>query len=806
MLAGYTSKTLLLLVIALSGCNLAGEPEIIYVTATPPPAEAGPTAIPTLTPTPTLPPTPSLPPEVALQTANQALTNGYFEEAVGLYQQIVSSGLAPAEVNASALFGIGRSALREGLFQESVNALSQFISTYPNDSRFVQAHFLRGDAYMGVSQWQPAMNDFQFYLERRPGLVDSYVQERIGDAMVALGQTEGALTQYAAAAEAGRSLVPALALREKVAQVFAQAGQPQQALAQYEAILAVAQNAPYRAQIEFLVAQTLLESDATDDGLARLELIVSEYPTSPQAYDALQQLQQAGREQDDYVIGQISYYYGDYQNAIDAFNRYTTQRIQANIPAELHLLLGRAYREIGNPDAAQVAFQTVVAQYPTDPLFGQALLEQGRTRFLSGDIPGAIQRYQEIASQYNYLPEAAEALWRVGYLYGTNDNPAESQRTFELLAQNFPNSEQARSGLFLAASAANNAGDPVSAERLYAQLATTATGEDQAAAYLAVGRLAQTRGDQGIATQALQAAVAAAPDSYFGARATDILNGRDTFAQPTQFVFQFDDAAQIAEAENWIRERFGVEQTGDLWPLSTALQSDTRLIRANELWFVGAYDAAEIEFRDLISANEQNGLASYQLAVFLRGIEAYNPSILAAANVLRSAGVSTLDAPPYLARMRYPTYYLSVVEAVSTQYQIDPLLLFSLIRHESLFDTYATAAAGEKGLTQVIPSTAQYIADELNWPDYQHSDLFRPYAGIEFGAFFLAENLRRFDGNAQAALAGYNAGPGRAIQWLELSGGDPDQFMTAITIESTRIYVQRIYGFYSIYRALYGVT
>ena len=77
-------------------------------------------------------------------------------------------------------------------------------------------------------------------------------------------------------------------------------------------------------------------------------------------------------------------------------------------------------------------------------------------------------------------------------------------------------------------------------------------------------------------------------------------------------------------------------------------------------------------------------------------------------------------------------------------------------------------------------------------------------AGIEFGAFFLAENLGRFDNNVQAALAGYNAGPGRAIGWLELAGNDPDQFLTAITIESTRGYVQRIYGFYSIYRALYG--
>jgi soluble lytic murein transglycosylase len=155
--------------------------------------------------------------------------------------------------------------------------------------------------------------------------------------------------------------------------------------------------------------------------------------------------------------------------------------------------------------------------------------------------------------------------------------------------------------------------------------------------------------------------------------------------------------------------------------------------------------------------------------------------------------------------MRYPAYYSDEVRRIADEYGFDPLLMLSLIRHESLFDTYATAAADEKGLTQVIPGTGQYIADQLNWPDYQHRDLFRPYAGIEFGAFYLSEQLNRFDGNVYAALAGYNAGPGRAINWLELSGGDPDRFMATITISSTQLYIQRIYSNYNIYRELYGL-
>jgi soluble lytic murein transglycosylase len=452
------------------------------------------------------------------------------------------------------------------------------------------------------------------------------------------------------------------------------------------------------------------------------------------------------------------------------------------------------------------AFQTIVAQYPQDPLFGEALLEQGRTKFLANDIPGAIAHYLSIGDNYGYLPEAAEALWRAGYLYGTNDSPAESRALFERLASAYPDTAQARNGLFIAASAAVNAGDIAGAERLFGILATTATGDDQAAAYLWVGRLALMRSDTTAAETAFRQAQQLAPDSYFSARAQDIQAGRPPFHPPLTYQFQFDDATLLAEAENWLRQTFGITQEGALWPLSPTLTVDPRMIRGRELWAVGAFTESEVEFNDMLDEfrEAKNVLAAYQMAIYLRGIGSYQPSIVAAADVIRMAGVGTLEAPPFIARMRYPVYYQEVVFDVAQRRNIDPLLLFSLIRHESLFDTNATAAAGEKGLMQVIPSTAEYIAGQINWPDYQHSDLFRPYAGIEFGSYYLEEQLRRFDDNVPVALSGYNAGPGRAASWLELSGTDPDLFITTITIESTRLYVQRIYGFYNIYRALYG--
>lgn len=794
----------LCLLIVLSSCNFDAQPP---EQTQPPPAvtivaQVEPTNAPTLTPTPTIPP------DVLLQVADAQLINGYYENALATYQSVVAQGAsAPETLRATALFKMGQAALREGLFPQAVEALSAFLGQFPSDGRAGQAYFLRGDAHLGAGAWALAIADFQQYLALRPGLVDSYVHERIADAQLSLGQTAEALASYEQALSANRTLVPQLALREKVAQIYLSLGRVSDAIAQYDAILAVARNAPYRAQIEYAAGKALLDAGDVENALPRLRRVLNDYPTTASAYLAMSALVANGVQLDGFTRGKTAYHYGDYQGAIAAFNDYSTQYQLSALPAELHLLLGRAYREIGNPQAALVAFQTVIEQYPQDALFGAALLEQGRTRFLGGDWQGAIEAYIRIADVYGYLNEtAAEALWRAGYLYGTNGNPTASRDIFLRLAETYPQSDWATNGLFIAASAAVNNQEWAIAENLYARLASLTTGENQSAAYLWVGRLALQRGDSQTAEIALQRATAAAPDSYYAARAADIRLNRAPFQPPARYQFQFDEIAELATAEAWMRQTFGITQEGDLWPLSAELHSDTRLIRARELWATGAYGDAAAEITSLLDESRANrdALRSYQLAIFLRTLGDYRQSIVAAADVIQMAAVPTLEAPSFIARLRYPTYYQEVVLSAADKYGLDPLLLFSLMRQESLFNATAVSVADARGLTQVIPSTGQYIANQLAWPDYQNSDLLRPYVSVEFGSYYLAEQLRLFDGNVAAALAAYNGGPGNALDWYALAGPDPDAFVTAITFEETRLYVQRIYSHYAIYRQLYG--
>jgi soluble lytic murein transglycosylase len=757
---------------------------------------------------PTAVPTLDTAPELKLAQADTLMTNGYYEQAVAAYQNLLALGDSiPAEIRAVAAFKLGQAALRDGLFDQAVTALTLLITQFPQDSRAANAYFLRGDAYLGLSQWDLAIADFQQYLTLRPGLIDSYAYERIADAQLALGQTQAALDFYDQAITANRTLVPLLVLREKVAKILLNSGQINPAIAQYDAILLVAKNAPYRASMDFAAARAVLQSGDTAGGLARVRRVFDTYQDTATAYLAMQTLLENGVTIDGFKRGKVAFNYGDYNGAIEAFNDYSSTYPLNEIPAELYLLLGRAYREIGNPSAALIAFQTIIDSFQTDPLFGEALLEQGRTRFLSGDSSSAIQAYLQIADNYPHLETvAAEALWRAGYLYGTNNDTTRSREIFLRMADKYPNNEWTINGLFLGASAAVKAQEWAVAENLYGRIAAVATGDDKAAAYLWVGRLATNRGDTRASDEAFALAIAAAPDSYFAARANDIRQGLQPFQPPSQLRFEFDEATDRAAAEAWLRTTFSLTQTGDLAQLSPELASDPRMIRGRELWAVAAYSEALTEFEDLINESRTNGnaLASYQLAVYLRDLGAYLSSIVAAADVINAAQVTTLAAPAYIARMRYPIYYTNLVLDAGKRYEFDPLLMFALMRQESLFNTNAVSVADAKGLTQVMPATGQAIANQLGRTTHQDSDLLRPYIGVEFGAFYLEEQLRRFHGNAAAALAAYNAGPGRALDWYQLSGGEVDLLVTTITLTETRSYIERIYSHYALYRALYG--
>ena len=74
---------------------------------------------------------------------------------------------------------------------------------------------------------------------------------------------------------------------------------------------------------------------------------------------------------------------------------------------------------------------------------------------------------------------------------------------------------------------------------------------------------------------------------------------------------------------------------------------------------------------------------------------------------------------------------------------------------------------------------------------------------IEFGSWYLGQQLLGFGGDPMAALAAYNAGPGNAARWeSEAVIAGPDGFLAALDFPSTRAYVQYVIESWAVYRAL----
>ncbi len=105
----------------------------------------------------------------------------------------------------------------------------------------------------------------------------------------------------------------------------------------------------------------------------------------------------------------------------------------------------------------------------------------------------------------------------------------------------------------------------------------------------------------------------------------------------------------------------------------------------------------------------------------------------------------------------------------------------------------------------MIPVTARLIAQRLGVRDFTLESLYRPYRSVRFGAWYLGQQLRRFDGDVLAALAAYNGGPGNARRWRRLTD-DPDMFVASIHLEQTRNFVRWVMEQYAVYRQLYDET
>ena len=328
-----------------------------------------------------------------------------------------------------------------------------------------------------------------------------------------------------------------------------------------------------------------------------------------------------------------------------------------------------------------------------------------------------------------------------------------------------------------------------------------------------LGRSLDAHGEKDEAKRVWQELIGEAPDSYYGVLAaaaqkqmsrtnSSFLVEMRTIAGPPSRLTGDDGSQAFAEKwlDSWMQQPKNISGV-----LSDTVAGDVDLLQGRLLLNVDRRYEGLLYLNRVFDRYKGDPGVLYPLSLEFERIGAYRLSISSMQLVLQKSPARLVeDAPIFLQKKLYPQPFAELIVKEAQAQKFDPLLYFSLIRQESLFEEGARSGAAAQGLAQIIPDTGHWVAQQLGHPDWSNELIYRPYINLQFGAYYLNWTREYLDGNLVSALVGYNAGPGNAEYWREISGADDALFVEILAVNEPRIYVQIITNNLYHYTRLYG--
>ena len=149
-----------------------------------------------------------------------------------------------------------------------------------------------------------------------------------------------------------------------------------------------------------------------------------------------------------------------------------------------------------------------------------------------------------------------------------------------------------------------------------------------------------------------------------------------------------------------------------------------------------------------------------------------------------------------------PLQHEDIIRQQAADKGVDAALIAAVIYEESKFRDQ-TSDAGARGLMQITPQTADYIAAKSGGTEFEQGDLASPQINIAYGAWYLNYLQEKYDGHELASVAAYNAGEGRVDEWLSSAGGLGSFKERHIAFPETREYVDGVIDKRAEYRKHY---
>jgi soluble lytic murein transglycosylase len=556
---------------------------------------------------------------------------------------------------------------------------------------------------------------------------------------------------------------------ERAGEAALNLGRKQDALNYYNTSLSLAGTRAYRAEMLFTTA-TISHAMGVDD-VDRFRAIVvelAETARAPGALDALVEMGQGGVVSP-YQAGTVRLNARDYSAALDLFNQVPAGTEDAGAAG---LGSAAALIKLGREDDARIELAALADNEPS--VAGRALLQLGQLQMRAGEFSKAENTFARMAT---LAPErAAEALLYSGFTrYVRHDTAAALDAWRRGLAIDSPPQIQSQLQFWL-----GKVLPPGSAEAL----------------------------------DALNQALALAPDTYHGLRARELLAGsilsttntaaravagNTLGAASARTDWRVLSSAELAERDAWL-----TTQGTSLERVRADMAALPALRRADDLLEIGLTTEAGWEVDGVVQSYAATKDVAHLSAVADWLTERDLPQLTLRVGKLERDLVGLSALPRAVQKQVYPDGWGDLVVEQSARHGVDPLLMLAIMRQESSFDPRAQSGAQAMGLTQVVPPTARTIAARLGYADFVLGDLFKPAVSLDFGAWYMATLLQEFDHRPFPALAAYNAGGGNVSRWLQRYGDDPDVLVELVPFAETQTYLRIVYDNYRHYQLLYG--
>lgn len=796
---------MVLLILSLSACSQPAMDQ------NPPTVAESSAIIPPSTSTPSPTPAPTETPIQLADHGDQAILAGDYDAALRIFQTALSASSDP-QVIARSNLGMGQAYYEQGNYGPALDHLR--LAAMSEDAVSAgRAQYLLGQSYTSLERHSEALAAYDAYLQLRPGLIDSHIYTLKGEIYERLGDTAQAIAHYQ---EAYRSDPNggSETLAVNIAVAYEDSGDLDTALALYQDIYNTSDNGYTKAEMDLRIGRIYYAAEQWDQAYAYFQDAVTNFPYAYDAYSALVTLVNDGVPVNEFQRGLINYNVGNYALAIEAFDRFLAASPEEDADAALYYkaLASRAL-SASNGEAsfeqAIATWQQLIDNYRSSSYYIDAWEDIEYTQWAYQDEPGlAAETALLFVTRYPDENEAPAFLFLAGRSYERAGMLAEASATWQRIPNEYPSAEETFQAIYFAGIVTVRMGDWAAAQPLFSRaLVLTSDPAETAAAYLWIGKCQAALGEMSKAVDTWKQAQLADPFGYYSIRAEDLLLGRDPLTDPDSYDLNPDLTPYRQEAEIWLRQTYGLAVDTNL-ESPGLLANEPRFQRGMEYWSLGLYEQGKAEFESLRQELAGDPAQTFRLIPALVEIGLYRTALVAATDLLKSAGLEgalALDAPEFFSRIRFGAYYLDWLLPETEAEDFSPLLLLSIIRQESAYEGFIGSSAGAIGLMQIIPSTGAERAAILNWPEgYTTADLYRPYVSIVFGANYLSHWRTYFEGDLYATLASYNGGPGNAIAWKELAPDDPDLFLEVVRLEETRNYIRLITEIHYIYRWLYG--